>query len=535
MVALRSVFFVACLAAVASADLLDMQQRLFAAVESRMSDGLNGDVMQEIMDLLKQVESSIKAEAEMDDSREEARKVGCTHNVTTYEEALSKFKAGLAELPTPESFQATLEQLQSKIKENIDQEDVKERSIRKLASEMDVATKQWQSKMDDFQKRQEKHVAAFKTLEAIQAKLAGEEDRVAAVLATKDSLTTATSLIEVARAADSAKVSDADMGALAQYLSTSSGAEGPIRDSAHKRDLSDLVTKLKTTLTKSMGVLKDTYTRSKGLHSAKIEHQQDERGHHKTTIAELKKQRDELKKKVFSVGEMAARTMNTRLAINGRVNTTATVLDATKVRCALGLRTYEHQVEYRKKELGIVDQVKDYILNEMKEHADLLNAVAAKRKTEARERAKEMADISVETKKIAVAKEKATILNGEKSKNEELTKANELNKAKLASIQEAAKAQKDEEVSEKRRAQDEKIAAVKRQQDEDLAEQKSENDLRKNKLAEEADLKKQYAKEESDLKKDNAKKDEEATKKKLVSLFKKFGCQRSYVVLQARA
>merc|ERR1719174_2581447 len=103
---------------------------------------------------------------------------------------------------------------------------------------------------------------------------------------------------------------------------------------------------------------------------------------------------------------MASRTMNTRLSISGRMNTTAVTLDSIKLRCALGLRTYEHQVEYRKRELGIVDQVKDYMLNEMKEHADLLNAVAAKRKQEGRKHAKEVADMALEAQKVKIAKEK---------------------------------------------------------------------------------------------------------------------------------
>ena len=52
--------FLALLACSATADLLGLEERLFTAVESRLSGGVTGDVMQEIMDLLKQVETAIK-------------------------------------------------------------------------------------------------------------------------------------------------------------------------------------------------------------------------------------------------------------------------------------------------------------------------------------------------------------------------------------------------------------------------------------------------------------------------------------------
>ena len=140
----------------------------------------------------------------------------------------------------------------------------------------------------------------------------------------------------------------------------------------------------------------------------------------------------QLRKKVFSVGDMAAKTMNTRLSVNGRLNTTAVILDAIKLRCAMGLRTYEHQVAYRKAELGIVDQVKDYVNNEVKEHADLLNVVLAEKKHKAENRKKDEDDIELDEKKLKVSKEKAGELMKEKEANQELELKNKEGQEKLA-------------------------------------------------------------------------------------------------------
>jgi hypothetical protein len=183
-------------------------------------------------------------------------------------------------------------------------------------------------------------------------------------------------------------VTEQDMAQLAQYLTAA--AEGPMSEGQHKKDLEALITKLKTTLKASLGVLKDTWKRGKGLFSANVVHLEEERNELKTKLASLKTAKEELRKKVFSVGDMAAKTMNTRLSVNGRLNTTAVILDAIKLRCAMGLRTYEHQVAYRKAEVGIVDQVKDYVNNEVKEHADLLNLVLTQKKRKEADHKKEV-------------------------------------------------------------------------------------------------------------------------------------------------
>ena len=220
----------------------------------------------------------------------------------------------------------------------------------------------------------------------------------------------------------------------------------------------------------------------------------------------------QLRKKVFSVGDMAAKTMNTRLSVNGRLNTTAVILDAIKLRCAMGLRTYEHQVAYRKAELGIVDQVKDYVNNEVKEHADLLNVVLAEKKHKAENRKKDEDDIELDEKKLKVSKEKAGELMKEKEANQELELKNKEGQEKLAAVASQAKAIQEEAVRERKTLQDTKIEAAKKEQDAELTERKGLSDLKAKEATEEGELKKKNAEEEAVLSRDLKKKDEEGTK-----------------------
>ena len=294
-----------CLGADSALEMDGLKSKLMAAVHNRMHAAASArsdpnEVLSEVLDLLKSVETELDSESKLDEGREEKRKVECTRNVTTYEEAVSKFRAALSELPTAESFQATMDQLHERLRDNVQQSTNKEAALRRSTSEIAKSQKGWTSRMADFGTRQEKHASAFKTLSVIEGKLSSEEDRVTKALKGTDSLTTATALIEVVRSAASARagvaamVTDKDMAQLAQFLTA--GAEGPMGEGQHKKDLENLVKKLKTTLKASLGVLKDTWKRGKGLFTANVEHLQEEQNEIKTKIAALKVSKEEVRR-----------------------------------------------------------------------------------------------------------------------------------------------------------------------------------------------------------------------------------------------
>jgi len=449
-----------------------------------------------------------------DDIRENRRKQGCARNLTMFESAVSKFRSGLQALPAPDTFRNTLAQLQDRLKDNNEQKRVNEVTKRKIKTELEEDTRLWQTHQETLKGRQEKHVGAYTTLTTIESKLKGEEERVLKALDSQDSLTTATSLIEVMRTSASSKVTQGDITALAAYLSGGLQAPSP---EEHKQELHSLLTKLKTTLSKSLGLLKSTYQRGKSLYLSKVGHLQGNLLQEKTREKELETTKSELHKKVFAVGEMAAKTMNTRLLMSARLNTTAVLLDATRIRCALGLRTHENQVEYRKREMGILDQIKDYVLNEMREHAELLNHVALQKRNEALSRTKSLADLSVEQQKITIAKEKNTELTLEKKRFNELKEQTEITKLKIIGIKSGQKVKEDEETADFKRKSEAEVDAKKKVLDEDLKEKGAVFKLKLDKEKEETEMKKDYTKQEKMLEGKLKVKDEETNKDKIKS------------------